>query len=140
MYILTAKKIIHHSENKEDVETLKEELQQLKSEVKYEVAEVKDGTPLDVWDVINEQIDRTTINRYNWKELIGMTLTKKASMLYAQGISAEEAIKKVATELKNKGVREAKIYENLKIGISARYGEIKSENNTILESKGLEKY
>jgi hypothetical protein len=140
MYILTAKKIVHSSDNKDDIKALKESLERMKPEVSYEVSEIKDGTPLDVWDVINEQITRTTINRYNWKELIGMTLTKKASTMYAEGKSADEAIKIVSKQLQARGIKEPKIFENLKIGISARYGEIKSEQNTILESNGMEKY
>lgn len=88
------------------------------------------------WSIINAQIKRSKIFRINWKELFGKTLTKKVSELYAKGYTNKEAYQALSNELAWKGISARKYYENLKIGVAARFGEIKSESNEIKKVKG----
>lgn len=94
----------------------------------------------DTWNIINEQIERSKIPRINWKKILGDSLTKIAAGMYARGFTAQETYRILAKKLHGMGYSGGKIYENLKIGISARYGEIKSETRKINEIKRKRKY
>ena len=92
-----------------------------------------DESEFEIWQTIEEQIRRSKIKRINWKKLFGETLTKLSAQYYAEGKTHKEAYRKLSKELRDKGLTFPKIFENLKIGISARYGEIKSESKRISE-------
>ena len=94
------------------------------------------------WDVIREQIERSKIKRIPWKKYFGRSLTKEIAELYALGYNAEEAFNmlrialdnvKALDEICRNGWNRDKVLNNLKIGVCARFGEIKSEGRTIKE-------
>ena len=92
-----------------------------------------DESDFEIWEIIEEQIKRSQIKRINWKKLLGETLTKISAQYYAEGKTHKEAYLILSKDLRDKGFSYPKIFENLKIGISARYGEIKSESKRINE-------
>lgn len=85
------------------------------------------------WDIINEQRERNTGDRVHWKSLLGESLTKKAASLYGKGVSREQAVLTIEQHLKEKGMLTERLQEKIKIGVSARYGEMKSEQRRIQE-------
>lgn len=87
---------------------------------------------LDVWRVINEQIEKNRQARINWKRVFGMSLSKYVARCKAQGLSPLQTLDKAITE--NAGLSdEAK--KRLKIGICARFGEINSEMEEYIKVK-----
>lgn len=92
----------------------------------------------EVWDVIDEQINKSKIKRYNWEQVFGRSLTQVILSLKKQGLDVSETfdtlkndtsvIKFIEENIKEKD----KILENLKISIHARYGE----NNTAQKVMG----
>ena len=81
----------------------------------------------DEWDVVNEAIARNKGFRIDWKQYFGKSLTKTTAKLYSQGKSVQESFEKLSSILAQLGITNPKIYENLKIGVSSRYGEMNSE-------------
>lgn len=86
----------------------------------------------EVWGEIDDQIERSTIHRYNWKEVFGHSLTKEILRLKKSGLNCEDALTdllnngRVIRFLEENAHEEENILKNLKISVHARYGE----NNT----------
>jgi len=85
------------------------------------------------YDVVNEQIDKSRIPRLNWVLIFGETLTKKTAGYYARGFSHEEAYNDIVQTLKGMAIDNEELLRKLKIGVCARYGEIRSETKRIQE-------
>jgi len=88
---------------------------------------------LDEWDIINNQIKRSKIKRVNWKEILGMSLTKAILLLKKENLSALECYTtlrdgtKIKQYLIHHFSEKEKILTNLYISVNARYGESKTE-------------
>lgn len=86
------------------------------------------------WEHVGEQIDRSIIFRVPWKKLLGESLTSNILRLREKGYSSKEVyeILKESEDVKfylrkNPKIKE-KILENLKISVSARFGENKTSD------------
>lgn len=83
----------------------------------------------NVWDVVNEQIERSKIKRINWKALLGDSLTKIILRKKMSGLTAEETIKLIWDDpniqefVKLNPNRRGYLYERIKISVSSRYAE-----------------
>lgn len=90
------------------------------------------------WIVINEQIERSKIIRIKWKKVIGMSLTKAILLLKKDGLTSEECFvmlrdeSKITPFIKSQFEMREKILQNLKISVSARYGESKTEQKILM--------
>lgn len=81
----------------------------------------------DEWDVVNEAMGRNKGYRIDWKLYFRKSLTKTSAKLYKQGKSVQESFEILSGILSQLGITNAKMYENLKIGVSSRYAEMNSE-------------
>lgn len=94
-----------------------------------------------VWDVIDEQIERSKIKRYDWTKIFGRSLTQEILMLKKKGLDVDQAFEELKQDIKvlnfiDENKREKKkILENLKISVHARFGE----NNTANKVMGVRK-
>ena len=100
---------------------------------------------MNEWNTINEQIQRSKIQRFNWKNIFGKSLSKWCAEQRAKGLSKDEALKIAKQEVmfNIKNVKNlAWLFKNLEIGISARYGEMNSEikEYVIEKSRSAEGY
>lgn len=90
----------------------------------------------DEYEVVKEQIDRSKIPRVNWKAIFQETLTKVVAGYYAKGHTAESAYLDIVARLKNQSIDNPELLRRLKIGVCARFGEIKSESHKIRQVRG----
>ena len=108
------------------------EVSKKKEEPKPEISH-KEGID---WDLVEEQMQINTKDRYNWKELFGMSLTRYIAQMKAHGFDAEGAYKEIC----NVYMINDELKRRLKIGVAARYGEMataQSElNKRILNNGG----
>ena len=91
----------------------------------------------DDWIVIKEQIERSKITRIKWKKIFGMSLTQAILLFKKDGLTSEECFIMLRDESKLTPFIEShfemrtKILNNLKISVSARYGEAKTEDKIL---------
>ncbi len=87
------------------------------------------------WEFIDEQIERSRIIRFPWKKILGMSLTKYILKLMNKEVDSKEAYKII---LRNPNIIKVfqknpklvdKMKENIKISVSARYGENNTSKN-----------
>ena len=84
------------------------------------------------WKEVNEQIDRSKIKRYNWKEILGETLTKRILKLRNKELETEETIEVISRfpgviDFLEKYPKEKdNLLKNLRINVHARFGENKT--------------
>jgi hypothetical protein len=96
---------------------------------------------LKIWDVVNEQIDRSRINRFQWKKIIGETLSHYIIKKKIEGLKPLEVynelinMPKIQEFINNNPNLKNKIFENIKISVSARYGENNSSLKIYKEKK-----
>ena len=89
------------------------------------------------WDLVNAQIERSKIKRIKWKEILGMSLTKAILLLKKDGLNSNECFlmlkeqSKLTEYLEHHFSAREKIIENLRISVSARYGEAKTESKIL---------
>jgi hypothetical protein len=96
---------------------------------------IRQSKPDEVWDTINENIDRSKIKRYDWNLVFGRSLTQEILSLKLVGHNVDETFEIIKKDQRfieflqiNK--KEAdRILDNLKISVHARFGE----NNTALK-------
>lgn len=88
-----------------------------------------------VWDHIDEQIEKSTIKRYEWKKVFGNSLTEEILKLKKSGVDVDNAFANLSGDDRvikflNENEIDAKdIIKNLKTSVHARYGE----NNTAMK-------
>lgn len=99
-------------------------------ELKKEIARLK-ANQFDEYEVVDYQIKRSNIPRINWKAIFGESLTKVVAEYYAKGNTAPETYTKIEQRLKDMAITNTEILRKLKIGVCARFGEIRSETNKI---------
>lgn len=93
--------------------------------------------PDEDWIVVNEQIERSKIKRIKWKEILGMSLTKAIFQFKKEGLSSKECFyvllhgSKLTEYLKHHFSAREKVIENLRISVSVRYGESKTEDKIL---------
>jgi len=96
------------------------------------------------WNIINKQIERSKIPRIGWKRILGKSLTKYVAEQFANGLSSNDALVVLKDKIRDNGIlmklrqegwSAEQVLSNLKIGVCARYGEIKSERNEIKRVK-----
>lgn len=89
------------------------------------------------WDLVNEQIERSKIKRINWKSILGVSLTRAILELKKEGLSSEEVFhvllhgSKLTDYLENQFSARDRVIEKLKISVSARFGESKTEDKIL---------
>lgn len=85
-----------------------------------------------IWSEIDDQIERSTIRRYDWNGVFGHSLTKEILRLKKTGLDVEDCYTELLNNdrvirfLDENEVEAKNIVKNLKISVHARYGE----NNT----------
>jgi hypothetical protein len=67
--------------------------------------------------------------------IFGETLTKKTASYYARGFTPEAAYNDIVSNLRSMAIDNEELFRKLKIGVCARYGEIRSESKRINEVK-----
>jgi hypothetical protein len=89
------------------------------------------------WMVVNEQIERSKITRIKWKKILGVSLTRAILELKKEGLSSQEVFHVLLTGSKltefvntHFSARE-KVIENLRISVSARFGEANTEDKIL---------
>ena len=89
------------------------------------------------WIVVNEQIERSKITRIKWKKILGVSLTRAILELKKEGLNSQEVFHILLngsklTEFINTHLdAKEKIIENLKISVSARFGESKTADKIL---------
>lgn len=76
---------------------------------------------LEYWQHVEEQIARNKQPRFNWKAVLGMSLTRKIARYKAAGMTVEQTIKAINEDVP--GLTE-EAQRRLKIGVCARFGEM----------------
>ena len=84
----------------------------------------------NVWDEVNQQAENSKIKRYNWKKILGETLTHKILSMKNKGYTPTATFEEITTSdeildyLRNT-TKEDRInmLKNIRISVSARYGE-----------------
>ena len=85
-----------------------------------------------IWSEIDEQIERSTIRRYDWNNFFGHSLTKEILRLKKSGLDVDDTFTELLNNdrvirfLDENEVEAKNIVKNLKISVHARFGE----NNT----------
>lgn len=84
---------------------------------------------IDVWETIKNQIERSLRKRYNWKLILGDTLTRTILRYKMQGLDATATLQEILENpilerIKEnyKGVYDDMI-EKIRISVCARFGE-----------------
>jgi len=84
------------------------------------------------WMVVNEQIERSKITRIKWKKILGVSLTRAILELKKEGLSSQEVFhvllhgSKLTEFVNTHFSAKEKVIENLRISVSARFGENKT--------------
>lgn len=73
------------------------------------------------WNVVEKEIQRNTIKRFNWKLYLGHSLTSCIAKLREQGLDAEETYHEL---IKTHPDLNEELKRRLKIGVCARFGEM----------------
>lgn len=98
------------------------------------VAHTSEKPKNKIWDHIDEQIERSTIRRYNWNKVFGHSLTKEILRLKKAGLNVENTFTELLNNdrvirfLDENEIEAKNIVKNLKISVYARFGE----NNTAI--------
>jgi len=89
------------------------------------------------WAVVNDAIDRSKITRIKWKSILGVSLTRAILELKREGLSSDEVFQVLLTGsrltefITSHFAEREKIIENLKISVSARFGESNTEDKIL---------
>lgn len=101
------------------------------------VHHIPEKNPDPIWDEIDKHIERSTIERYNWKGVFGNSLTQEILKLKKGGLKVDDAFEKLSQDVRvrdfieEKKGKKRKILENLKISVHARYGENNTANKVM---------
>ena len=84
-------------------------------------------THIDSWQ---DAADLSTIRRINWKLILGRSFTRRVLDLNNEGYSQEEIIHIILMQCKHQSIHLIRfswpeIVKNVKLGVSARFTEIK---------------
>lgn len=91
----------------------------------------------DDWDVVNGAIERSKIVRIKWKSILGVSLTRAILELKRENLSSKEVFhvllhgSKITEYLNTHFSAREKIIENLRISVSARFGESATEEKIL---------
>lgn len=86
---------------------------------------------LNEWDVINEQIERSKIKRINWENIFTESLTAIVARYYKRKFDAEQTYQALKNQLLMWQIDNPELLRRLKIGVCARFGEIKTQQRII---------
>ena len=95
------------------------------------------------WKVVNEQIKKSKIERFPWKSILGMSLTKAIKLNRLRGYNSYTTYNyilsnpKIQEYIKSFPNMKYKIIHNLRISVAARYGESKTEESIKRELKEI---
>lgn len=90
-----------------------------------------------IWDEIDDQIERSTIKRYDWNKVFDHSLTEEILRLKKSGLDVEEVYnnllwdERVEKFVDGHKDEEKKIVKNLKISVHARFGENNTANKVM---------
>ncbi len=91
------------------------------------------------WDEVNQQSDKSTIKRYSWKKLLGESLTQTILRLKKKGFDVNQAFEEIVSNenvlgyLKQNPLERRNMLKNIRISVSARYGETKTADKIMSE-------
>ena len=91
-----------------------------------------DYYPDEIWEELDKHIKKSRIKRYQWKKIIGETLTKRILRLRKKGLTIEETIESISRLpgviefVKMFPEEDKNMAKNIKINVHARYGENKT--------------
>ena len=86
--------------------------------LEQERQELSKSKKTDEWQVVNEQIERSTIPRENWALILGKSLSKIIAGYKAQGLNVDEVLGKILKDYPH--LTEEQI-RKLRIGVSSRF-------------------
>lgn len=92
-----------------------------------------DQTRINDWEVIEEQINKSRIRRFSYKKLLGESLTSMIHKLRNKGMDSTQVYEVLITNPKIVDFIDSipkdkdKLLENIKISVSARFGESKTK-------------
>lgn len=72
-----------------------------------------------------EKAEQSRIPRFPWKQVLGVPLSHYVYLEKARGLNQEQIITDVRNLLHSRGIIEPKVEENLRVGVSARFSEVK---------------
>ena len=85
---------------------------------------------LNDWDIVKEQIKRTKIRRFNYKAILGESLTSYVLRLRSYGWNSKKTVEKIMNHpnmlifLRDiKPEVKKKLLENVKISVASRFAE-----------------
>jgi len=93
------------------------------------------------WVVVEEQIEKSTIRRYAWKEILGETLTKRIIKSKILGLTKEKIFDEILETPTMKIIERdnpiefSRMKDKVWISICARFGENNSALRTFKEVK-----
>lgn len=97
-----------------------------------------------IWGEVDNQIERSTIRRYNWKGIFGHSLTEEILRLKKTGLNVEDTFTELLNNdrvirfLDDNEVEAKNIVKNLKISVHARFGENNTTNKVMSDDDILE--
>ena len=83
----------------------------------------------EVWDKIQEKIDRSGIQRFDWTKVFNQSLTREILSCMNKGIKVKDCVKLLQTDervlhfISQHKYARKKILDNIEISVHARYGE-----------------
>ena len=86
----------------------------------FEIEKKEEIKPNITWDLVEEQKEINTRDRFDWRSVLGMSLTRAVAKLKATGLSADDTYLEIC---KTFNLSE-ELKRRLKIGVAARYGEM----------------
>jgi len=96
------------------------------------------------WNDIKEQIERSTIMRYNWKRILGESLTKVILRIRKDGFDPEKTILLISNSnevidfLIKYPKEKNNLMKNIRINVHARFGENKTAEKVMEEDNESE--
>lgn len=85
------------------------------------------------WDIIDEQIQRSKIKRFDYKSLLGKTLTEVITDYKNKGLDSSKTTILINDTLAQKGITQTNIFRKVRISVCARYGEQNASMKRLLK-------
>lgn len=82
------------------------------------------------WTIVNKEINKNKLNRFNWKLIFGKSLSKIVAYNKIKGLTTEETYSKILRDYPFL-IYEEELKKRLWIGINARFAETNSMLNEV---------
>jgi hypothetical protein len=85
------------------------------------------------WQIVEEAKRRNSQDRINWKQILGVTLTREVARLKAEGLNPERAYGVIVNAHPELTAEQKR---RLLIGVAARFGEMGTAESELNKKKG----